>query len=656
MSFSSSTDSGQPSLTPRNGHTLVVGIVARISGCSNQKEASLDDQIDHANQVVAEMYQGPLENRVIATKGKGERLDRPELKEIEEMLRSRELDLLVVEDIGRIVRGAEAARLLGIAVDQGTRVVAPNDCIDTADDSWEEDVISACRDHVGHNAHTSKRLKHKLMNRFLKFGGAPALPFYGYVKPPEARTYDDWYKDEAATAIYKQWFRILRETRNCTAVADWLTREGIALGPYCRSNKWTGAMVRRITRNPLLKGMPGRGFRRSIKHNETGTRVSVKNPNGPRFRECPHLAHVDPDEFDAVNSMLDAANKGFGRKPINGRDPLLSVPRKRTRFPGQHARCWYCGRRYVWGGNGVTDNLMCAGSREWACWNSIGCNGPTAVTKIMEAITTELYRLDGIDQQFHKLVANAAAAGSSGLAQRRDRLARSEESLARKKANLLAAIAAYGPKPMFGQELSELETTEFELARERRALEQLTHRTLELPDSVAELRALLEDKFQGLAHNSAEFGDLLRQIVPEFRVHLVRLMDGGHLLPRAQIKLSLAGIVPDAKFVGGLEELLTRTLTLDLFVPPQRERIREEAVQLAARGLTQREIATRLPGPPALPVVQRAMRLHRTMCARNLASPYEVVYEAPSDYSKLTRHKNAKYLFRPLEGYQQPTI
>ena len=58
--------------TPRNGHTLVVGVVARISGCANQKELSLDDQVDHAKQVVAELYDGPVEYRVIATKGKGE--------------------------------------------------------------------------------------------------------------------------------------------------------------------------------------------------------------------------------------------------------------------------------------------------------------------------------------------------------------------------------------------------------------------------------------------------------------------------------------------------------------------------------------------------------------------------------------------------------
>ena len=67
-------------LVPRNGHTLMVGIVARISGCANQKEFSLEDQEDHGKEVVRDLYSEPkpVESRVIATKGKGERLDRPE--------------------------------------------------------------------------------------------------------------------------------------------------------------------------------------------------------------------------------------------------------------------------------------------------------------------------------------------------------------------------------------------------------------------------------------------------------------------------------------------------------------------------------------------------------------------------------------------------
>ena len=56
--------------------------------------------------------------------------------------------------------------------------------------------------------------------------------------------------------------------------------------------------------------MPGRGFKRTVKRHETGRRVSEKNPDGPIFREYPHLAHVDPDLFDEVNRLLETQLKG----------------------------------------------------------------------------------------------------------------------------------------------------------------------------------------------------------------------------------------------------------------------------------------------------------------------------------------------------------
>ena len=190
-------------------------------------------------------------------------------------------------------------------------------------------------------------------------------------------------------------------------VADWFNQQGVPVGAYCRRKKWYGAMVRRYYHNPILKGQPGRGFRHTEKHHEEGRRVSVKNPKGPVFRECPHLAHLDPIEFDELNARLAAKNDKFCRKLVNGIDPLWPVFRKRTVFPGQHACCWYCGWHYVWGGNGVTENLMCSASRDWHCWNSFGFDGPLAVERIVRAITAELYQLDGFEDQFADMVRSA---------------------------------------------------------------------------------------------------------------------------------------------------------------------------------------------------------------------------------------------------------
>src|SRR5262245_32068737 len=106
-------------LSPRNGHTLMAGLGARISGCAKQREMSLEDQTDHNKEVVTDLFDGLVKYLIIATKGKGEQLDRPELTQVEAEFRKGYLDVFVWEDLGRLVRGVEAVRLLGIAVDHG---------------------------------------------------------------------------------------------------------------------------------------------------------------------------------------------------------------------------------------------------------------------------------------------------------------------------------------------------------------------------------------------------------------------------------------------------------------------------------------------------------------------------------------------------------
>jgi hypothetical protein len=115
----------------------MVLIVCRISGCANQKELSNQDQEDNAKDAVAELYNGPARFRVISTIGKGEALDRPELVEIEEAYKSRKYDVVVYDDLSRLIRGSDAERLLRLGVDHGTRSICVQDGIDTADDTWQ---------------------------------------------------------------------------------------------------------------------------------------------------------------------------------------------------------------------------------------------------------------------------------------------------------------------------------------------------------------------------------------------------------------------------------------------------------------------------------------------------------------------------------------
>jgi site-specific DNA recombinase len=641
-------------LAPRNGHTLVVGVVARISGCANQKEVSLEDQFDHAKQLLSEMYDGEIAYKVISTRGKGEQLDRPELAQIEEMLRTGEVDVLFAEDIGRIARGTVAYDLCGIAYDYETRVIAPHDNIDTANENWEEAFISACRDHVGHNAHTSRRIKQKLMNRFTKLGGSTPCEIFGYVRPPVAGTFADWRKDESASEVFAEWLRILRDTLNCSAVADWLNDHSVPVGRHCRRSTWSGAMVRRITGNTILNGMPARGRMHTVKRYASGRRVAVRNPRGPIYSQQPHLAFWSPADFDEINARLADANKGSGRKPVDGADPRLRMPRKRTRFPGQHAACWYCGRQCVWGGNGMKGNLMCSGSRAWRCWNSVGFPGAAVADAIADAVEAELAGIDGSDDQLRELYDQAVLEGGSGLQRELADLARDEEAARREGANLTRSFRAYGPNPLVDGAIKDWNEGQRGLARRRATLEGRIRNAPRLPASGAELREIIVRKFRDLSRDSYEFGDLLRQIAPEVHVYAVRLIDGGHPMPRARVRLDLSGVVPDARHIPGFGDLLSRVLTVDLFDPPLREAIRAKAVRLTAEGLKLRRVAMEL--GLSQPPVTRALRLDRLMRKRGLDSPYEILTGPPEDYRKLRRYDKPKYRFEPAEGYRPPAL
>jgi len=54
--------------------------------------------------------------------------------------------------------------------------------------------------------------------------------------------------------------------------------------------------------------------------------------------------------------------------------------------------------------------------------------------------------------------------------------------------------------------------------------------------------------------------------------------------------------------------------------------------------------------------VTNAPALDRTMRGLGLDTPYVVVTDPPADYPKLRRHRNAKYRFEPVNGYQRPAL
>jgi len=639
-------------MKPRNGHTYQIGIVARISGCQGQKEVSLEDQIDHGKEEARQYCDGglPVNYRTISTKGKGESLDRPELDEIETMLRSGGLDLLVVEDLGRLVRGTEASRLCGIAVDHKVRVIAPNDCIDTADPNWEEDVIGACRDHVGHNAHTSKRLKHKMKNRFVKMGASMARPIYGYSVPKDAKTYNDWLKDETATAVLLELFRRYKAYSNFSVLADWLNKTGVPTGPYDRTKRWDSAKVRRLMSNPLLKGLAWRGSRHTVKHHETGRRISVKNPAGPVYYSCPQLAHVPEILWDEVNEIRQIRNRGLGRKPVDGNDPRAGITRKRTVFPGQHARCGICGRFFYWGGHGKKSGMMCSGVREYQCWNAMSFNGYFASKAIMLSVIQKLEELPEFDATLLEKLNQEAESMKS---QSSTKLVAAEQELhvlMQRIGRLVDAISQTGLDDDLQAKLLDLKTQRFQLQQLVQTLKEVPGQAVTIPP-MASLKQRVGDALQKLAGESPEFGQLMNRVITDLKVYPYRICDGNRIVMRAQFIFNLVPFVGASVVPGEAEAVLRHEMTVDLFEPPQRVQYRERVVYLQQSGVAIKEAARQL-GITQV-AAQNAIKLHRFMEEQGIRDPFVAMREPPADDTKMKRHLHPRYDFHSL-GTDQP--
>lgn len=649
MTSQHSNGSLQPPLAARNGRKLKVLAICRISTV-NQDEKSLEDQEASYREWITRHTDLPFDLTVIASQGSGECLDRKEYLHAIELVESGGYDLVITEDLGRICRRVHAHLFCEACEDYQTRLLALNDHVDTECEGWRLNSFFAVMRHETYNRDTSQRIRRSLRNRFTQ-GGVFQCEIYGYVKPEGAETDDDVHKDPAAEPVYDEWFRMLESEATYAEVADWLNENGISTGPYCRADKWDGKMVARITDNEILKGTRVRNDKMSRRINRTGRRRSVKAPPEDRLeRHCPHLAFIDPERYDRVIRKLKVTNGRYGHNDENGRNPRKNIPKKRTRWPGQHVYCGRCGRLYVYGGHGQKEHLMCTGAREYKCWNGITVDGPLAAQKLSEAIFERIAGMPDFDANFLAMVREEWQQCHD---QRQRQVRQIETQLARvdrEAANVVQAIRTSGGNAILLRELQRLEAEKNRLLGERDEAEQTPVQCMEIP-SMDEIRRLARESFEGLAVESPEFGRQMKRLIPRIVVNPYRLIDGGRIVLRAKFNLDLSSYVTGLERNPGCSSPLRDVLVVDLFDPPQREEYRERVHHLRSEKLTERQVAERL--GITVPAAQRAAGLSRLMDERGLSDPYVQVTEPPEDYTKLRRHKHKRYTFDPLDGADQ---
>lgn len=78
--------------------------------------------------------------------------------------------------------------------------------------------------------------------------------------------------------------------------------------------------------------------------------------------------------------------------------------RCRTVWPAQHARCGVCGRLFYRGGHGQKEHLMCAGVRDYQCWNGATFDGRLAADRLLQAVLARIEELPDFDPVFRAKV------------------------------------------------------------------------------------------------------------------------------------------------------------------------------------------------------------------------------------------------------------
>lgn len=632
-----------PPIKPRSGRCLRVIGIARISG-DNQDEKSLADQKQLLRRWLKDNVGARFKLLMISTRGSGERLDRSELGKLRRLIRKAKFDLVLAEDLGRICRRIDAYKICESCLDHDMRLVAINDNIDTGQDSWKTATIFAAMRHESYNADTAKRIRRTLRNRFMQ-GGVLMTHIFCYEKPVGAKSDGELRKIDEMAPVIDGIFSRLEEDWSYSEVADWLNEQKVPTGKWCRTQRWSCAMVGRVVRNPILKGVRVRNRKMTRRVNSTGRRKSINAPPEELLeRPCPHLAFVTAERYDRLTAKLKRKNAHFAVGKKNKIDPRLGRPKKRTMWPGQHVTCGICGRGYVYGGHGRTKYLMCSGAREYKCWNGVTFEATEAARKMAAAVSAAILEMPAFDEHYNRLLREAAEEQGSSRTERLAAIKSAQARCQRELDNILGAIKGTGGSAILYQELKALEEQDAELKAQAEEIQLEPTTATQLP-SLTELRQLALKSFEALPRESHEFAKAMKKLIATIVVYPYRLIDGGPLVLRAKFGVALTALAPKLRSLPIDMSVFRRDVTVNLYEEPQRVTHREDVVKLIGQGIYQREAGQAV--GITQPAVQKALKLHKLMVEAKISDPYLAVTEPPDDYQKLRRHKHPRYQFQP---------
>ena len=243
-------------LCPRNpGEPLRVLVIGRFS-TPHQRQESIEASYEYAEQYLAKDYHGPIKITRLGEQASGMVADRKTIREAEDLIAAGKIDLVLVEDVGRIYRDSRhLIAFVNDTVDAEVRLVAINDGLATAEDETE--------------GRSGARASRRTVD--------PAIPRQG--ASPQSLVVA---LDEHLAAIARQ------EPR----VQLLMTMPGVnyvvALGLLAALERWPSPTASRVLTSALEHCKDGDSFSRS--HTFSGT--SINRPNDDAVPWCVSDSHT----------------------------------------------------------------------------------------------------------------------------------------------------------------------------------------------------------------------------------------------------------------------------------------------------------------------------------------------------------------------------
>lgn len=630
-------------LRPPRGRKLRVLIYARYS-TDEQNPLSIEAQSEFCQQFLRGLGLTECEFTFLSDRGiSGERLFRPGINRVRAGIDAHEWDLIIVEDSSRLFRNVGGVMELAYAaIDNGIRLIAINDEVDSADaEIWEDRLYEAARHHAGANKYTRRRIS-RAHESLWRQGAAIGRLKPGYRREPshpaengEPATgpFFDAIDPDQAPVIHEAFTRVAAKEAP-RSVAGWLTSIRF---PKCNgSTNWTAANVIALIRRKVYRGIEEFRVRIAAKKHRTGERKLERNdPSQILIRDMPHLRIVSDFLHFEANSAIDEMCSRPTR--ARGADHRLSGIPRDSRGPLSGILVCGCCQSKMHVAGRLDGGYRCASASCRVCWNRASASRIETHNRLAASIVA---RLTSLDSELERLLAGVVALfDDQGRREaRRTGLLAKQQSLAAALARLTAAIEAAEEAPTVL--IKQVERREAELAAVNAELDGLaSDDERQSPPTRRELDQQIRKHVELLPKMDRTVRDELERLVGRIEVVPFQQLGSAKVVLRARFELKLAALLPFrtraalAKLGDGpIDEYFESIpMLVDLFEPSTGPKFGLKALALSeSMGLTAIGKQLRITKRAANIAVQYG----RSMRAAGVVDPYRELEEPPIHASR----------------------